>query len=85
MADVDERTRTLVRRAAANGESVPDLSADATTLADWLADWLACTGPGDPPGVGRYIAEIMDIPIGTVMSRLHRGRKLLATQMAEAA
>jgi RNA polymerase sigma-70 factor (ECF subfamily) len=30
-------------------------------------------------------AQILDIPIGTVMSRLHRGRRILKTQLAEEA
>jgi RNA polymerase sigma-70 factor (ECF subfamily) len=30
-------------------------------------------------------AQILDIPIGTVMSRLHRGRRILKLQLAEAA
>jgi RNA polymerase sigma-70 factor (ECF subfamily) len=30
-------------------------------------------------------ASILDIPIGTVMSRLHRGRRILKSQLAEAA
>jgi RNA polymerase sigma-70 factor (ECF subfamily) len=30
-------------------------------------------------------AQILDIPIGTVMSRLHRGRRILKAQMAEEA
>ena len=29
-------------------------------------------------------AEVLEIPVGTVMSRLHRGRKLLAGKLAEA-
>jgi RNA polymerase sigma-70 factor (ECF subfamily) len=30
-------------------------------------------------------AQILDIPIGTVMSRLHRGRRVLKQRMAEEA
>lgn len=33
----------------------------------------------------REAAEELGVPVGTVMSRLHRGRKMLASKMAEAA
>ena len=33
----------------------------------------------------REAASELGVPVGTVMSRLHRGRKLLATQLQEAA
>jgi RNA polymerase sigma-70 factor, ECF subfamily len=31
----------------------------------------------------KEIAEMLDIPIGTVMSRLHRGRKAMQKQLVE--
>ena len=31
----------------------------------------------------REIADIMDCPVGTVMSRLHRGRRLLQSTLRE--
>jgi RNA polymerase sigma-70 factor (ECF subfamily) len=31
----------------------------------------------------KEIAEMMDIPIGTVMSRLHRGRKAMQKALAD--
>jgi RNA polymerase sigma-70 factor (ECF subfamily) len=30
-------------------------------------------------------AQILDIPVGTVMSRLHRGRRVLKRELAETA
>jgi RNA polymerase sigma-70 factor (ECF subfamily) len=30
-------------------------------------------------------AQILDIPVGTVMSRLHRGRRILKRELAESA
>ena len=33
----------------------------------------------------RDAAQILDIPVGTVMSRLHRGRRILKHELAETA
>ena len=59
---LDEQISAEVRDAI---ESVPDYFREAVLL----ADAERCSY--------REIAEILDIPIGTVMSRLHRGRKQL--------
>jgi RNA polymerase sigma-70 factor, ECF subfamily len=58
-------------------ESIPDedvrAALDALPEAFRMAVWLA-----DVEGFAyKEIAEILDIPIGTVMSRLHRGRRSL--------
>jgi RNA polymerase sigma-70 factor (ECF subfamily) len=33
--------------------------------------------------LARELAEMIDVPLGTVLARLHRGRKLFETQMWE--
>ena len=33
----------------------------------------------------RDVAEVLDCPVGTVMSRLHRGRKILERELWECA
>ena len=52
-------------------EALPEQYRDAVLLAD--VDGFAY----------KEIAEILDVPIGTVMSRLHRGRKRLQQQLYE--
>jgi RNA polymerase sigma-70 factor (ECF subfamily) len=33
--------------------------------------------------LAKEVAELLDVPLGTVLSRLHRGRKLFERQMWE--
>jgi len=62
-------------------ESIPDedvqAALDSLPEGFRMAVWLA-----DVEGFSyKEIAEIMDVPIGTVMSRLHRGRKALEKRL----
>lgn len=53
-------------------------------LADLPEDFRMAVYLSDVEGFAyKEIAEIMDTPVGTVMSRLHRGRKLLREKLAE--
>jgi RNA polymerase sigma-70 factor (ECF subfamily) len=51
--------------------SLPDVYRETVVLVD-LADFSY-----------QDAADILDVPIGTVMSRLHRGRRILKTNLAE--
>lgn len=53
-------------------------------LADLPDDFRTAVYLSDVEGFAyKEIAEIMDTPVGTVMSRLHRGRKLLRENLRE--
>lgn len=65
---LDHLTEAEVKQAV---EDLPDQYREAVLLAD--IEGFAY----------KEIAEILDVPIGTVMSRLHRGRKRLQEQLYE--
>lgn len=55
-----------------------------TALADLPEDFRMAVYLSDVEGFAyKEIAEIMDTPVGTVMSRLHRGRKLLRENLRD--
>ncbi|WP_082096119.1 sigma-70 family RNA polymerase sigma factor [Demequina flava] len=55
-----------------------------TALAELPDDFRMAVYLSDVEGFAyKEIAEIMDTPVGTVMSRLHRGRKLLRDKLAD--
>jgi RNA polymerase sigma-70 factor, ECF subfamily len=85
----------LYDRLAADGDGVPDeervverLSQDdiVTALAEVPHDFRDVVVLVD---IGDFsyadAAQILDIPVGTVMSRLHRGRRVLKGALAESA
>ena len=63
--------RSLSRRPAQALESLPESYRNAVKLVD-LAGLSY-----------REAAERLDVPVGTIMSRLHRGRKMLASKLSE--
>jgi RNA polymerase sigma-70 factor (ECF subfamily) len=65
---LDQMTHAMVRSAV---ESLPDSFREAVLLKD-VEDF----------SYGE-IAEILDVPLGTVMSRIHRGRKMLQKTLYE--
>lgn len=59
-------------------------SAVTDALADLGEDYRMAVYLADVEGFAyKEIAQIMDVPIGTVMSRLHRGRKKLRDSLAD--
>lgn len=73
------------------GRSAEDVALDGiadldvrSALADMPEDFRMAVYLADVEGFSyKEIAEIVGVPAGTVMSRLHRGRKLLRTSLAE--
>lgn len=64
-------------------EHLPD-SAVITALQNLPEDFRMAVYYSDVEGFSyKEISEIMNTPVGTVMSRLHRGRKLLRDSLAE--
>ena len=78
----------------AGGEITPEERVDERLSQDSIVDALSAV-PHDFRDVIVLVdigdfsyaeaAQILDIPVGTVMSRLHRGRRILKTQLAEEA
>jgi RNA polymerase sigma-70 factor (ECF subfamily) len=84
LGDAESRTATSSRSAEA--EAIDHLP--ASTVKDALQsipeDFRAAVYLVDVEGYSyQEVADIMDTPTGTVMSRLHRGRKLLREQLAD--
>ena len=64
---------------------MPD-SAISEAMNDLPEDYRMVVYYADVVGLAyKEIAEIMDTPLGTVMSRLHRGRKLLRGALKDVA
>lgn len=84
LGEAESRTATSSRSAEA--EAIDHLPASAVkdALQAIPEDFRAAVYLVDVEGYSyQEVAEIMDTPAGTVMSRLHRGRKLLREQLAD--
>lgn len=71
--DAKTKMKSLSARPAAALENLPEGYRHAVQLVD-IQDLSY-----------REAAQRLEVPVGTIMSRLHRGRKMLAAQLAEAA
>lgn len=84
LADAASHSSTGLRSAEAEAlESLPDADIQAA-LAGLREDYREAIYLADVEGFSyKEIAEIMETPIGTVMSRLHRGRAMLRESLAD--
>ena len=84
LGDAESRTATTSRSAEAEAINHLPASAVKDALQSIPEDFRAAVYLVDVEGYSyQEVAEIMDTPTGTVMSRLHRGRKLLREQLAD--
>lgn len=84
LGDAESRTATSSRSAEAEAIDHLPASAIKDALQALPEDFRAAVYLVDVEGYSyQEVADIMDSPTGTVMSRLHRGRKLLREQLAD--
>jgi RNA polymerase sigma-70 factor (ECF subfamily) len=82
----DAESRTATSNRSAEAEAIDHLPASAVKNALQVIpeDFMVAVYLVDVEGYSyQEVADIMDTPTGTVMSRLHRGRKLLREQLAD--
>lgn len=85
LGGAESYTSTTTSRSA-EAEAVDNLPSDAVkdALAEIPEEFRVAVLLADVQGFSyKEIAEIMDTPTGTVMSRLHRGRKLLRDRLRD--
>lgn len=84
LGDAESRTATSSRSAEAEAIDHLPASAIKDALQTLPEDFRAAVYLVDVEGYSyQEVADIMETPTGTVMSRLHRGRKLLREQLAD--